>query len=34
VKIVRDDGTEIVEHRKLTFTWGGDPKISDDAPAG
>jgi hypothetical protein len=34
VKIVRDDGTELVEQRRLTFTWGGDPKISDDAPAG
>lgn len=34
VTIVRDDGTKIVEERRLTFTWGGDPKISDDAPAG
>jgi hypothetical protein len=34
VKIVRDDGTALVEERKLTFTWGSDPKISDDAPAG
>ncbi|MGH3762918.1 hypothetical protein [Actinophytocola sp.] len=32
VKIVREDGTETVEQRQLTFTWGGDPKISDDTP--
>ena len=31
IKIVRDDGTETVEHRQLTFTWGGDPKITDDS---
>jgi hypothetical protein len=34
VRIVRDDGTETVEQRTLSFTWGGDPKISDDSPAG
>ncbi|MPZ84765.1 MAG: hypothetical protein GEV28_32030 [Actinophytocola sp.] len=34
VKIVRDDGTETVEQRQLTFTWGGNPKITDDATAG
>jgi hypothetical protein len=34
VKIVRDDGTATVEQRQLTFTWGGNPKISDDAVAG
>ena len=34
VKIVREDGTETVEQRRLTFTWGGDPRISEDAPAG
>jgi len=31
VRIVREDGTETVERRRLTFTWGGDPKITDDA---
>lgn len=31
VKIVREDGTETIEHRRLTFTWGGDPKITEDA---
>lgn len=30
VKIVHEDGTETVEQRQLTFTWGGDPKISGD----
>jgi len=30
VKIVREDGTTTIEHRQLTFTWGGDPKITDD----
>ncbi|HEY0449578.1 hypothetical protein [Actinophytocola sp.] len=34
VKVVREDGTETVEKRQLTFTWGGDPKISDDAASG
>jgi hypothetical protein len=34
VRIVREDGTATVEERQLTFTWGGDPKISDDAPTG
>jgi hypothetical protein len=34
VKIVHEDGTETVEQRRLTFTWGGDPKISDDTQAG
>jgi hypothetical protein len=33
VKIVHDDGTATVEQRELTFTWGGDPKISDETPA-
>ncbi len=33
VKIVRDDGNQQVEKRRLRFTWGGNPKISDDAPA-
>lgn len=33
VKIVHDDGTETVVQRRLTFTWGGDPKISDDTAA-
>lgn len=31
VKVVRKDGSEAVEHRQLTFTWGGDPKITEDA---
>jgi hypothetical protein len=30
VKVVHKDGTETVEHRQLTFTWGGDPKITDE----
>jgi hypothetical protein len=30
VKVVHDDGTATVEQRRLTFTWGGDPKISGD----
>lgn len=34
VKVVHADGSETVEHRKLTFTWGGNPKISDDTAAG
>ncbi|MFC4853343.1 hypothetical protein [Actinophytocola glycyrrhizae] len=31
VKVVHEDGTETVEQRQLTFTWGGDPKITDDS---
>ena len=34
IKIVHDDGTETIEHRQLTFTWGGDPKITEDATTG
>lgn len=34
VKIVREDGTETIEERRLTFTWGGDPKITDESAAG
>lgn len=34
VKIVREDGTESVEQRQLTFTWGGNPKISEDSVTG
>ncbi|MBB4912095.1 hypothetical protein [Actinophytocola algeriensis] len=30
VKVVHKDGTETVEHRQLTFTWGGDPKITGE----
>lgn len=30
VKVVHEDGTETVEQRQLTFTWGGDPKITAD----
>jgi len=31
VKVIREDGSESVEQRQLTFTWGGDPKITDDS---
>jgi hypothetical protein len=31
VKVVHKDGSETVEERQLTFTWGGDPKITEDA---
>jgi hypothetical protein len=31
VTVVHTDGTETVERRQLTFTWGGDPKITDDS---
>jgi len=31
VKLVHEDGTETIEQRQLTFTWGGDPKITDEA---
>jgi hypothetical protein len=34
IKVVREDGTETVERRRLTFTWGGDPKITDDTTTG
>jgi hypothetical protein len=34
IKIIREDGTEIVERRQLTFTWGGDPKITDEMVTG
>jgi hypothetical protein len=34
VKVVHADGTETVEHRKLTFTWGGDPKIASETTTG
>jgi hypothetical protein len=34
IRIVHEDGTATVEERRLTFTWGGDPKISDDATTG
>jgi hypothetical protein len=34
VKVVRSDGSETIEHRQLTFTWGGDPKILDDSVTG
>jgi hypothetical protein len=30
VKVVHEDGTETIEKRTLTFTWGADPKITDD----
>lgn len=30
VRLVREDGTETVERRRLIFTWGGDPKITAD----
>lgn len=31
VKLVHEDGTETIEQRHLTFTWGGNPKITDEA---
>ena len=31
VKLVHEDGTETIEQRQLTFTGGGDPKITDEA---
>ncbi|MFL6119302.1 hypothetical protein [Actinophytocola sp.] len=31
VTLVHDDGTETVEHRRLAFTWGDDPKITEDS---
>lgn len=34
VKIIREDGSEVIEHRQLTFTWGGDPKITGDSITG
>jgi hypothetical protein len=34
IKVVHEDGTETIEHRQLTFTWGGDPKITDEATTG
>ena len=34
IKVVHEDGTETIEHRQLTFTWGGDPKITEDATTG
>jgi hypothetical protein len=34
VRVVHDDGTETIEHRQLTFTWGGDPKITDEMTTG
>ncbi|MFI7679733.1 hypothetical protein [Actinophytocola sp. NPDC049390] len=34
MKVVHKDGRETIEERQLTFTWGGDPKITDDATTG
>lgn len=34
VTVVHKDGTETVERRQLTFTWGGDPKITDETTTG
>jgi hypothetical protein len=31
VKLVHEDGTETIEQRQLKFTWGGDPKITEEA---
>jgi hypothetical protein len=31
IKVVREDGTVTIETRRLTFTWGGDPKITEDS---
>jgi hypothetical protein len=30
VRLVREDGSSTVEERQLTFTFGGDPRISDE----
>ncbi|MCT2588134.1 hypothetical protein [Actinophytocola gossypii] len=30
VRLVREDGSATVERRQLTFTWGTDPRISDE----
>ena len=34
VKVIHEDGTTTVEERRLTFTWGGDPKITNDSVTG
>jgi hypothetical protein len=34
VKVVHEDGTETIEERQLTFTGGGDPKITADSTTG
>jgi hypothetical protein len=34
IKIIHDDGSETIEHRQLTFTWGDDPKIIGDSITG
>jgi hypothetical protein len=31
IKVVHEDGTVTIETRRLTFTWGGDPKITEDS---
>jgi len=31
VKVIREDGSESIEQRRLTFTWSGDPKITEDS---
>ncbi len=31
VKVIREDGSESIEQRRLTFTLGGDPKITEDS---
>jgi hypothetical protein len=31
IKVVHEDGTVTIEIRRLTFTWGGDPKITEDS---
>jgi hypothetical protein len=30
IKVVHEDGTETVVVRRLTFTWGADPRITED----
>jgi hypothetical protein len=30
VKVIHEDGSETIEERRLTFTWGDDPKITED----
>jgi hypothetical protein len=34
VRVVREDGTTTVERRRLTFTWGSEPKITEDMITG
>ncbi|MFC7617839.1 hypothetical protein ACFQV2_34960 [Actinokineospora soli] len=33
LRVVRSDGSVATVHRELTFTYGSDPKISEDSAA-